>query len=167
VSVRRGPFAVAAATAGFFGALGFHVSGSNAPLAPAAIVPRGGQSASVITNPTKKAGSGATVQHRPVTTTTGVPNVNQSATGTTEQYGYGQLAVRVTASGAKITGLSLVGLQTAESYSQQIADQVIPLLRNEVLAAQSVQVNGYSGATYTTEAYLSSIQSALDKLHVK
>jgi uncharacterized protein with FMN-binding domain len=159
VSVRRGPFAVAAATVGFVGALGFHASGSRAPLAPALSAPRSGQSTPATTTPASKTGSGTA-------TTTITPSGNQSATGTTEQYGYGQLSVRVTASGAKITGLSVVGLQTAESYSQQIADQVIPLLRNEVLAAQSSQVNGYSGATYTTEAYLASIQSALDKLHI-
>ena len=88
-------------------------------------------------------------------------------TGNVYQYGYGQLAVQVTVTGAKITALSVVGLQTAESYSQQIANQVIPMLRQEVLAAQSVQVNGISGATYTAEAYVSSIQSALNKLHFK
>ena len=84
-----------------------------------------------------------------------------------EQYGYGQLAVRVTVNGTRIIAVDTVGLQTAESYSQQIASQVIPLLHNEVLAAQSAQVNGFSGATYTTEAYLYSLQSALDKLHIK
>ncbi|HEY5272418.1 MAG TPA: FMN-binding protein [Acidimicrobiales bacterium] len=88
-------------------------------------------------------------------------------TGSTYNYSYGQLAVRVTVTGAKITGLSVVGLQTAESYSQQIADQVIPMLRQEVLAAQSVRVNGISGASYTAEAYVSSVQSALNKLHFK
>ncbi len=84
-----------------------------------------------------------------------------------EQYGYGQLAVRVTVQEAKIVGLKVVGLQTAESYSQQIADQVLPMLKSEVLAAQSLQINGISGATYTTEAYLYSIQSALSRLHFK
>jgi len=86
--------------------------------------------------------------------------------GTTEQYGYGQLSVRATVTGTRITGLQVVGLQTAESYSQQIADQVIPMLREEVLAAQGIRVNGITGATYTTVAYLRSVQAALDKLHV-
>jgi uncharacterized protein with FMN-binding domain len=42
---------------------------------------------------------------------------------------------------------------------------VIPVLRQEVLAAQGVGVNAISGATYTTEAYLYSVESALTKLH--
>jgi uncharacterized protein with FMN-binding domain len=61
--------------------------------------------------------------------------------------------------------LSVANLQTAEQYSQSTARQVIPVLRQEVLAAQGVRVNAISGATYTTEAYLNSVQSALTKLN--
>jgi FMN-binding domain len=50
-------------------------------------------------------------------------------------------------------------------YSQSIAQPVIQVLHREVLAAQGVHVNAISGATYTTEAYLYSVQSALTKLH--
>jgi len=88
------------------------------------------------------------------------------ATGSVEQYGYGQLAVAVTASGSTITDVSVPTLSTIESYSQQLAQQVIPTLRNEVLNAQSANVAAVSGATYTSQAYLSSLQSALDTLHV-
>lgn len=87
-----------------------------------------------------------------------------SAVGTNEQYGYGVLSVKVTVRGDRIVHLSVANLQTAEQYSQSLADQVIPVLRQEVLAAQGVQVNGISGATYTTEAYLYSAQSALNKV---
>ncbi len=41
------------------------------------------------------------------------------------------------------------------------------MLRSEVLTVHSAQIDGVSGATYTSEAYSQSIQSALDKLHVK
>jgi len=88
----------------------------------------------------------------------------RSAVGSSEQYGYGVLSVKVTVRGSRITDVSVSTLQTAESYSQSIAQQVIPILRNEVLAAQSTAVNGISGATYTTQAYLQSLQSALDAL---
>jgi uncharacterized protein with FMN-binding domain len=36
-----------------------------------------------------------------------------------------------------------------------------------VLAARSARINAVSGATYTSQAYADSIQSALDKLHLK
>jgi uncharacterized protein with FMN-binding domain len=44
---------------------------------------------------------------------------------------------------------------------------VIPLLRNEILSAQSARISGISGATYTSEAYAYSVQAALDTLGVK
>ena len=122
--------------------------------------------------------SGTTTTSTPATTgtqgsvgstTTSPPTTvaTATATGNNEQYGYGELAVRVTVSGGKITGLQVVGLQTAESYSQQLAVQVIPYLRRQVLSAQSAKIQGITGATYTSEAYSVSVQSALDRLHVR
>ena len=166
MEVKRVPVAFAAAAAGFVGALGLHAGGSTTTLVPGLSAKLPKQSAPVTTvSSNSKRASTTTMPGHPTKVTHGVSN--RSGTGNTYQYGYGQLAVRVTITGAKITGLSVVGLQTAESYSQQIAVQVIPMLRQEVLAAQSVQVNGISGATYTAEAYVSSIQSALNKLHFK
>jgi uncharacterized protein with FMN-binding domain len=87
--------------------------------------------------------------------------------GPTEQYGYGQLAVKVTARGNRITNVTVPTIQTAESYSQQLATQVIPTLRSEVLAGQTARINGVSGATYTSQAYAMSVQAALDKLQIR
>ncbi len=91
----------------------------------------------------------------------------KSATGPVTQYGYGELNVRVTVSGSRITKVTVPLLRTAEPYSQQLAGQVIPMLKSEVMAAGSAQINGVSGATYTSEAYAQSLQAALDKLHIK
>jgi hypothetical protein len=88
-----------------------------------------------------------------------------TATGTLEHYGYGQLAVKVTVQGSKITDVSVISLQTEDPFSQQLAQQDIPVLRTEVLAAHSARINAVSGATYTSQAYADSLQSALDKLH--
>jgi uncharacterized protein with FMN-binding domain len=90
-----------------------------------------------------------------------------SATGAMEQFGYGELAVRVTVSGNRITNVTVPSLQTAEPFSQQLSDQVIPLLKSQVLAADSASITGVSGATYTSEAYATSVQAALDKLHIR
>ena len=91
----------------------------------------------------------------------------QSATGPVTPYGYGELDVRVTISGNRVTNVTVPVLRTAEPYSQQLAAQVIPMLKSEVLAAGSAQINGVSGATYTSQAYATSLQAALDKLHRK
>ena len=70
-------------------------------------------------------------------------------------------------SGGRITGIAVPVLRTAEQYSQQLAAQVIPTLRSEVLAAQSTRINAVSGATYTSQAYALSVQAALDKAHFR
>jgi len=100
-------------------------------------------------------------------TTTATPQGLRSATGAMEQYGYGEIAVRISVRGTRIVQATVSTLQTAESYSQQLAQQVIPTLQSEVLSAQSAQISAISGATYTCQGYAASVQSALDQLGVK
>ena len=95
------------------------------------------------------------------------PGAVRSAVGGTEQFGYGLLDVKVTVSGTRITDVSVPALRVAEYTSQQICEQAIPLLRSEVLTAQSARIDAVSGATYTSEAYAASLQAALDALHMK
>lgn len=91
----------------------------------------------------------------------------RSAVGTQVQFGYGVLDVKVTVTGTRITDVSVPALQVIDPTSQQICDQVFPMLRSEVLSAQSATIDGISGATYTSASYAQSLQSALDKLHLK
>jgi len=95
------------------------------------------------------------------------PGAIRSAVGASEQFGYGVLDVKVTVSGTRITDVSVPTLEVAEYTSQQICEQAIPLLRTEVLTAQSARIDGVSGATFTSEAYAASLQAALDALHMK
>ena len=48
--------------------------------------------------------------------------------------------------------------------SQYIMSQSLPTLRQEFLQAQSPNVQMVSGATYTSQAFVQSLQSALSKL---
>jgi len=56
---------------------------------------------------------------------------------------------------------STVSVRTARSYI--INAQVLPLLKQEVLQAQSANIDSVSGATITSRAYLTSLQSAVNK----
>jgi uncharacterized protein with FMN-binding domain len=73
----------------------------------------------------------------------------------------------VVARGTQITDVSVAAIQTAEPTSQQISAQAIPTLRAEVLSAQGASIDAVSGATYTSQAYIQSLQAALDDLHLK
>jgi uncharacterized protein with FMN-binding domain len=155
---RAGWYLIAGAAAGFAGVVGFH--GPGAP-APAALGPAGSRDTGASSAPSVPAhAAGPTA--RP-----GSAGAVREATGTVEQYGYGELSVAVTVRGNQITDVSVPLLRTAEPYSQQLALQVIPMLKAEVLAAHGARIHGVSGATYTSAAYAQSIQSALDKLHVR
>ncbi|CAI9403926.1 FMN-binding protein [Aestuariimicrobium sp. T2.26MG-19.2B] len=84
-------------------------------------------------------------------------------TGQTINHQYGSVTVTVTVSGGKISGLSEQVSSDGDHHSIRIDEQAVPMLRSEVLAANSAAVNTISGGTYTSEAYLQSLQSALDQ----
>jgi uncharacterized protein with FMN-binding domain len=153
--------------AGFAGVLALHSRATPAPSALGAAGKSGqpsqpAQPARSGTGPAA-GGSPSSQPGRPA----GAGGGTHSATGALERYGYGELAVRVTVSRNRITNVTVPALQTADPTSQQIADQAIPMLRSEVLAADGASINGVSGATFTSEAYATSVQAALDKLHLR
>ncbi|PZE75138.1 FMN-binding protein [Curtobacterium sp. MCBD17_019] len=84
-------------------------------------------------------------------------------TGSTVSTQYGDVQVQVTVSGGKITAVTPLHLTDAEQRSVMISEQAAPLLEDEVLSAQSADVDTISGATYTSDAYLQSLQAALDE----
>ncbi len=76
---------------------------------------------------------------------------------------YGTVQVEVTISGGTITDVTAIKLTDAHAKSVQISNNASPLLAQAVLASQSANVSNISGATYTADAYLQSVQSALDQ----
>jgi FMN-binding protein len=160
---RAGWYLTAGAAAGFAGVLGLHGPGAAAPSLPGQ--PRssgtGAAPAPSARAPGPARGTG------PAARRGSAAGSARQATGAVVPYGYGELSVTVTVRGNQITAVSVPLLRTAEPYSQQLAQQVIPMLRTEVLAAHSAQIHAVSGATYTSAAYAQSIQSALDRLHVR
>jgi uncharacterized protein with FMN-binding domain len=81
--------------------------------------------------------------------------------GQPEDANYGTVQVKVTLSAGRITDVQAVRLPSG-GRSTAIANYAAPLLRQEVLAAQSARIDTVSGASYTSEAYARSVQSALD-----
>ena len=89
-----------------------------------------------------------------------------TATGRAVQIPFGAVQVRVTANGRHIAGISAVQLPHDNPFSALISRTAGPHLRREALTAQSAHIHAVSGATYTSDGYAQSLQSALDKLHV-
>lgn len=149
---------LAGAAAGFAGVLGLHILATIWPSAGTAAV--AGAQPRVVGPPARQGATPSAGRERRV------EGLLRSATGASVQFGYGTLAVRVAVRGSRIVNVAVAALQTLEPTSQAISEQAIPVLRSEVLAAQTANVQAVTGASYTSLAYVKSVQAALDELHV-
>jgi len=148
-------------------------------LASAGILLAGWQSGAHIadtgTATTTSLGSSASAAGGTTTGTSGSSSAASSGTkttttaatydGTAVQTRFGTVQVRVTIQGGKITEVTALQLTDAERKSAQISSRAAPVLRSEVLQAQSADVQTVGGATVTSDAYLTSLQAALDAAH--
>jgi uncharacterized protein with FMN-binding domain len=89
---------------------------------------------------------------------------SRTLVGAAEQTQYGVVQVQVTVSGSKITGVQFLQLTAYDRRSQEINSAAAPTLLQQTLDAQSANINGVSGATFTSDGYLASLQNALDQL---
>ena len=97
----------------------------------------------------------------PTPSSTGSELKNGSFTGQDFPNFYGDVQVKVVVSGGKVTDVVAVRYPTDRPQSAYISSVAVPLLRTEVLQAQSAQIDVISGATFTSESYAQSVQSAL------
>ncbi len=88
-----------------------------------------------------------------------------SFTGQDAPNQYGDVQVRVTIAAGKITDVQALTLPSDRQRSAEISQQAGPLLHDEVVQAQSAQIDILSGATFTSDSYAQSVQSALDQAH--
>ncbi|WP_210719059.1 FMN-binding protein [Streptomyces galbus] len=86
----------------------------------------------------------------------------RTVTGAVAQTQYGPVQVRVTVSGGRITGAEAVQAPRGGESDQKTA-LAVPRLNREAVAAGSADIDSVSGATYTSEGYKKSLQSALDR----
>ncbi|MFC4033403.1 FMN-binding protein [Streptomyces polygonati] len=126
--------------------------------------------------PHTTAGAGSIAGHSaaPVPTpsssaTSAAADAGSGSTGTRTVEGdavqtrYGPVQLRITLQAGKITAVSAVQVPEGGPRDQEISGFAVPQLTQEALAAQSAHIDTVSGATYTSEGYIQSLQSALDE----
>lgn len=86
-------------------------------------------------------------------------------TGPPGTWPFGHVRVRVALAGCRIVDVSVANLVTTNPVSQRRSGGAVRLLRGEVLSRQCADVDVVSGATYTSKAYLRSLQAVLDAAH--
>jgi uncharacterized protein with FMN-binding domain len=88
---------------------------------------------------------------------------SQVIAGDAIQTQYGVVQVQVSVAGKKITNVAFLQLTAYDGRSQQINNDAAPILLQETLSAQNAHIDTVSGASYTSDGYVRSLQSALDK----
>jgi uncharacterized protein with FMN-binding domain len=86
----------------------------------------------------------------------------RSVTGGSVSTKYGTVQVEITLSGDTITAATAVQCPSELPRSQEICAEEVPQLDEAAVAAQSADIDAVSGATYTSEGYIASLQSAID-----
>jgi uncharacterized protein with FMN-binding domain len=98
---------------------------------------------------------------------TQAPAASAGVTGTfdgnTASTRWGPVQVRIVVKDGKIVAASALQSPSGDSRSRSISQQAIPYLVQETLAAQSDQISGVGGASYTSNGWYTSLQSALKK----
>ena len=133
-------------------ARGTAVTGAASPFA--SVAPRTPSSSSAGAGPSAPAASAAPVN-----------NGNQQVDGDVVGTRFGDVQVRLVEAGGKITDVQALQMPFDRRRSNEISQYAEPILHSEALQAQSAQIDTVSGATYTSDAYRTSLQSALDHVH--
>lgn len=149
--MRRAASLIAATTGGLALLTNFHTSSSVATVAA-------GPLPTETTSPPP--GSSRTTQPSSTTTTAGSKRTIDGPVASTD---YGDVQVRVTLNGTQIVDVQPLMMPNDRSRSARISQEAGPILRQEVLRAQSANINLVSGATYTSDGYIRSLQAALTK----
>lgn len=100
----------------------------------------------------------------PTKTATPTPTVKSSSgtfTGSVVNVNYGYVQVEITVSNGKITDAR--ALQAPSGRNDRYTNYALPILKEQTLAAQSTNIQGASGASYTSYGWRKSLQSAMAK----
>ena len=108
-------------------------------------------------------GSGTTTSGTPPPTDATSDSTPSTVTGDAAQTRWGPVQVQLEVSGSTITNVTILQYPDSNGRDIEIAQYSLPRLIQETLDAQSDSISMVSGATYTSEGYLQSLQSALDQ----
>jgi uncharacterized protein with FMN-binding domain len=122
---------------------------------------------------TKKATAGATTQ--PTASQSATATASAAATQTTApvttsikdgtytgpviNVNYGNVQVKITVSNGKIT--DAVAVKAPKGKNDRYTNMAVPILKAQTLQAQSANIQGASGASYTSYGWFKSLQGAL------
>jgi uncharacterized protein with FMN-binding domain len=166
--MRRAAFAILSTIAGLVGLLSFKTHATSAANPPAALSTTGpGTTSGAGGSGSDGSGSGSHSSSSSTTNSTAgsskTAKSSKTVTGDAVETQYGPVQVRITVSNGKVTSATALLYPTQDPRDAQINAYAIPVLEKETVGTTSASIDMVSGATYTSEGYLQSLQSALNK----
>jgi uncharacterized protein with FMN-binding domain len=171
-STQSSPMALpAGATTPAAGAASVAVTQSAAPAAtPSATAAATKSAAAKVTKKSSAATKAAAVNtpqsqtpaaQAPAATAAATKSVSGTFTGSVVNVQYGNVQVKITVENGKITDAQAV--QAPTGRNDRWTQMALPILRQQTLQAQSAQISGASGASFTSYGWYTSLVSALAK----
>ncbi|MEP6762047.1 MAG: FMN-binding protein [Sporichthyaceae bacterium] len=154
--MRRAVLAILSTIAGLIMLLSFKTHG--AVTATGLPAPIGGS--------TSSAGGSSTATPTPTASAGGSSSAASSTiTGDSADTRFGPVQVRITVTNGKLTDVTAINYPNGSGRDQEINAYAIPQLNQEALQAGNANIDMVSGATYTSDGYITSLQSALDRIN--
>jgi uncharacterized protein with FMN-binding domain len=79
---------------------------------------------------------------------------------------FGDVQVEITVANGKITDSKVLQVPWNDHKDQEINSYAVPILNQEAVDQQSSNIDMVSGATYTSQGYITSLQSAIDQANL-
>ena len=132
--------------------------------APATQAPAPATPTTAVTPAAKPAAKpAATKKAKPAATKAATVGASGTFMGDSVNTQFGPVQVQVTISNGKITNVSVPVYPRSSGRDQQINSQAIPWLIEETMKAQSSNIQGVGGASYTSQGFYDSLVTALAK----
>lgn len=84
-------------------------------------------------------------------------------TGSIEDAAYGEIQVKISVASGKISNVIFLKYPNSDPTSRYINTEAIPQLKSEAIKSQSAQVDGVTGASFTSQSFRDSLRNALVK----
>ncbi len=93
-------------------------------------------------------------------------STSKTYAGDTVQTQFGPVQVQITVSGGQITRSEVLQVPWGNGRDQEINSRAVPILNSEAVQSQSAQIDMVSGASFTSNGYMTSLQSAIDQANL-
>ena len=157
--MKRAMLAIISTAAALVLLLSFKVHSQSASATPPAAVSgtnTGSSGSSASAGSTTSSGGGSSPSKKTTSAT-------KTYTGEAADTRYGPVQVEITVHDGKVTKAEATEYPENQPRDEQINSYAIPQLNQEAVSVGNANIDMVSGATFTSQGYISSLQSALDK----